>query len=150
MKDLCCICCTPSSCCVNRVAHSPEYISSIDLPPSCNTPSTSGRATLKVVESFLEEERDDLDDDDDDDDEEKKKTVWQDSLAAVEEMHNMSDGKLTEQNVNDVGLRNGGISEEEMDEIDLNDGKLPESATEDKLEETQREKGKGKLKKAGV
>nr|XP_022331718.1 uncharacterized protein LOC111129555 [Crassostrea virginica] len=146
VKDLCCICCTPSSCCVNRVAHSPEYISSIDLPPSCNTPSTSGRATLKVMESFLEEEREDVDDDDD---EEKKKTVWQDSLAAVEEMHNMYNGKLTEQNVDDIGFRNGRISEEGMEEIDLHGGKLSESATEDKMEETEREKGKGKPKKAG-
>ena len=101
------------------------------------------------MESFLEEEREDVDDDDDDD-EKKKKTVWQDSLAAVEEMHNMYNGKLTEQNVDDIGFRNGRISEEGMEEIDLHGGKLPESATEDKMEETEREKGEGKPKKAGV
>ena len=95
------------------------------------------------MESFLEEEREDVDDDDDD--EKKKKTVWQDSLAAVEEMHNMYNGKLTEKKGYDFGSRNGRSLGEGMEEVDLN-----ESATEDKVEETEREKGKGKPKKAGV
>ena len=124
------------------VAHSPESISSIALPPSCSTPSTSGKATIKVVESFLEEEKEDLDDDDADD---EKRTKWQDSLARMEEMHNMCNGKLTEKKGDDFGSRNGRSLVEGMEEVDLN-----ESATEDKVEETEREKGKGKPKKAGV
>lgn len=144
VTDLFFCCCTPSSCCVNMVAHSPESISSIALPPSCSTPSTSGKATIKVVESFLEEEKEDLDDDDDDADDEKR-TKWQDSLARMEEMHNMYNGKLTEKKVDDFGSRNGRSLEEGMEEVDSN-----ESATEDKVEEIEREKGKGKAKKAGV
>ena len=90
VTDLFFCCCTPSSCCFNMVAHSPESISSIALPPSCSTPSTSGKATIKVVESFLEEEKEDLDDADD-----EQRTKWQDSLARMEEMHNMYNIKLT-------------------------------------------------------
>ena len=47
--------------------------------------------------------------------------------------------------MDDFGSRNGRSLEEGMEEVDLN-----ESATEDKVEEIEREKGKGKPKKAGV
>ena len=84
---------------------------------------------------------------DDDDADDEKRTKWQDSLARMEEMHNMYNGKLTEKKVDDFGSRNGRSLEVEegMEEVDLN-----ESATEDKVEEIEREKGKGKPKKTGV
>ena len=122
------------------VAHSPDSICSIALPSNCSTPSTSGKATIKVVESSLEEEREDVDDDADDD----KETAWQDSLARMKEMHNMYGGKLTDNKMDDFGLKNGSL-EEGMEEVDLN-----QSATEDKVAENERENGNGKPKRAGV
>nr|XP_022303308.1 uncharacterized protein LOC111110938 [Crassostrea virginica] len=50
----CFLCCfTPSSCSVNALANRQKSISSIALSATCSTPSTFGRAIIKVVESSM-------------------------------------------------------------------------------------------------
>ncbi|XP_022308101.2 uncharacterized protein LOC111114106 [Crassostrea virginica] len=138
----CFLCCfTPTSCCVNALAHSQESINSIALPAMCKTPSTSGRAIIKVVETSLEKDKEEKDDDG-----EEENIIWFDCLTGLEGVSDTHDGGIIEKNME--GMKNGRIVETGVKGTDLDAKKLPKFPDGDKMEETKEKKGK--QKKAGV
>ena len=100
---MCCF--TPFSCCVNALAHRQESISSIATSATCSTLSTSGRAIIKLAESSLEEHEDE------DEDDVEEKIVCFDCLTGLEGAPAMHDERLTERNMEDIGMKNGKVLE---------------------------------------
>ena len=109
----------------------------------CRTPSTSGRAIIKVVETSLEKDKEEKDDDG-----EEENIIWFDCLTGFEGVSDTHGGGIIEKNME--GMKNGRILETGLEGTDLDVKRLPELPDGDKMEETKEKEANGKQKKAGV
>ena len=109
----------------------------------CRTPSTSGTAINKVVESSLEKDKEEKDDDG-----EEENIIWFDCLTGLEGVSDTHDGGIIEKNME--GMTNGRILETGLEGTELDVKKLPELPDGDKMEETKEKKANGKKKKSWV
>ena len=111
----------------------------------CKTPSTSGTAIIKVVETYLEKDKEEKDEDG-----EEENIIWFDCLTGLEGVSDTHDGGLIEKNMEGFATKNGRMLEKNLEETDLAVEKLPVYPVGEKAEETKENKAKGKQKKAGV